>query len=106
MVFFPRVLMRPLMTGLITVPAWAEETAVHPLAPLEDDVELDGVVELVEFVPPLMVPPPVVVLFPVVVPLVVPLPEVVVVLFPFPVDCLFWPGSTNAPWSLTPSSSQ
>lgn len=89
--------------GLITVPACAEDTAVHALAPPPvEDVELDEVVELVELVPPAMVVP-----FPVVVP---PLPVVVVVvlpvavLFPFPVTCLFWAGNTYAPWSFTPTT--
>ena len=82
----------------MTVPAWAEDTAVHPsVPPLPVDVELD---EVVEFVPL----PVVVVLFPVAVP---PVSVVfVVVVFPFPVACLFWWGSTNAPWSLTPATHQ
>lgn len=83
--------MRPLMAGLMTVPAEDEETAVHafPVGP-EDEVELEEVVELVEFVPPpLMVPPPVTV------PLVevVPLTEVPFMAVVFPsVSCLFQVG--------------
>ena len=106
--FLPRVLMRPLMTGLMTVPAWAEDTAVHALAPEPgDEVELDEVVELdpavVEFVPPK--PLSAVVPFPAVPPAPVSVVLVAVVPFPFPSTCLFWKlGSTNAPWSMSATS--
>ena len=113
--FLPRVLMRPLMTGLITVPTCSDDIAVHafppPLLDEPDDVEFVGVVELVELVPPpTPLPNPVVVPFPVppvsvvfvavAVPFPLPLPKP-----PLPVSCLFRKlGSTNAPWSLIPTT--
>lgn len=101
--------MRPLMTGLMTVPEDAEETAVHGFDDRPPEVVLLlAVVELLDVVLfPDEVEPPVVVELPVVVPLpvVFPLP-------PPPVACcLFWrmksaregaDGSTQAPMSVVP----